>query len=324
MSAQGTRFFKKLASRIGIVFFALAACMLYFQLRKYRLSEIFGAIAEIPSLHELFAVLACVAEYLILSCYDFLALKYVGKRMAAWKWMLAGMMGFVISNNAGNAAISGAAIRYRLYTRWRVRAGDIVKMLTFSGITYYLGASAVLMAGYNFLPPTNFTENPVSVILLACCCMFAAGYFVLCAVFRNKSFRVGGISFRVPDLRTAARQMVLGMADSVLAALILYFLTMHIAPIPFIQFIAVFVVAQTAGIFAQVPGGIGVFESVFMLAMPEGINRADLFASLLAFRVIYYLLPLAGIGGLFLIYERWLKSRMKRWRIFSLPGRRRK
>ena len=74
-----------------------------------------------------------------------------------------------------------------------------------------------------------------------------------------------------------------------------------------------FAIAQTTGVFSQVPGGIGVFESVFLLALPDAVDKANIFGALLAYRIIYYVLPLIGVGGLFFIYERWLRARMKRW-----------
>ena len=65
--------------------------------------------------------------------------------------------------------------------------------------------------------------------------------------------------------------------------------------------------------FSQVPGGIGVFESIFLLALPDTVDKADIFGALLAYRIIYYVLPLIGAGGLFFIYENWLRTRMKKW-----------
>jgi uncharacterized membrane protein YbhN (UPF0104 family) len=301
------------------MFFLLAVCMLYWQLHKYSLSDILHSITEIPKINILWAVLACIAEYIVLSCYDFLALHYVGKKLSWWKWMLAGMMGFVISNNAGNAAISGAAIRYRLYTRWRIRTGEIVKMLTFSGFTYYLGAAFVVVCGYRMLPQDGFADTAFAGAMFVGCIVFLLVYFSLCTFFRGKTFRIGKLHFKVPNTGTAVTQTALGTTDSILAGLVLYFLTCHFANIPVIQFIAIFVIAQSAGIFAQVPGGIGVFESVVMLAMPDNIDRAVLFGSLIAFRIIYYLLPLMGVGTMFFIYESGLKNRMKKWKIFSVP-----
>ena len=83
--------------------------------------------------------------------------------------------------------------------------------------------------------------------------------------------------------------------------------------ISFTTFIGLFVIAQTTGVFSQVPGGIGVFETIFLMALPDSIDKANIFGALLAYRIIYYVLPLIGVGSLFFIYERWLRSRMKCW-----------
>ncbi len=127
MSVKAKRFLKKLISYAGIFFFILATGMLWWQLRNYSFGDILNAIFAIPKRNLIAACIACFAGYLALALYDFLALNYVGanNRVAWWKWMLAGMLGFAISNNAGHAVVSGGAIRYRLYTRWRVTGGDI-------------------------------------------------------------------------------------------------------------------------------------------------------------------------------------------------------
>ena len=114
MSAKTKRLFKKIISYSGIFFFALAAVMLWWQLREYSFIDIIHALIAIPPINLLMACVACFAGYLTLSLYDFLALRYVGGHVSWWKWMLAGMLGFAISNNAGHAVVSGGAIRYRL------------------------------------------------------------------------------------------------------------------------------------------------------------------------------------------------------------------
>jgi len=269
--------------------------------------------------HLFYACLACFAGYVALSCYDYLALRYIGQRhkVVWWKWMLAGIIGFAISNNAGHAVISGGAIRYRLYTRWRIRVGDIVKMMTFIGFTYFLGATAIVVAGYFMMPHSLFNESvglSIGMHGLFIFCVGALGaYFTLTALFQRKIVHVGGLAFKIPRTGMAVAQTLLGVLDSVLAGLVLYFCIMHFTDVPFTTFIGIFVIAQTAGVFSQVPGGLGVFESIIMFAMPGVDNPANLFGALLAYRIIYFLLPLIGAGGMFTIYEHGLRAKMKRW-----------
>ena len=319
MSAKAKRLFKKLVSYSGLFFFVLAAFMLWWQLREYSLSDIFHALINIPFINLIAACVACALGYLALSLYDYLALRYIGAggRISWWKWMLAGMLGFAISNNAGNAVVSGGAIRYRLYTRWRISGADIVKMITFSGFTFFLGFSAIVIAGY-FLVPSHILDKSVGAsvginTLFMICTAAVAAYLVATLIFNRKTLKIGKIKFEVPKTKTALLQILLGATDSVLAGLVLYFCLTPFVHIPFGTYIGLFVIAQATGVFSQVPGGIGVFESIFLLALPDTVDKADIFGALLAYRIIYYVLPLIGVGGMFFIYEHWLRTRMKRW-----------
>ncbi len=293
--------------------------MLYWQLRNYSLRDIVHAIMAIPLTNLALACVACLAGYFALALYDYLALNYVGenKKVSWWKWMLAGMLGFAISNNAGHAVVSGGAIRYRLYTRWRVRSGDIVKMLTLSGFTYFLGAAAIVVIGYFLVPHDIFNRSAGLSMglnwLFGVCLAAIVAYFVMTVFFHNKTIKIAQLKFQVPTTKMAVMQMGLGITDSVLAGLVLYFCLAPFVDIPFGTFIGLFVIAQTAGVFSQVPGGMGVFETVFLVALPETVDKANIFGALLAYRIIYYVLPLIGVGGLFFIYERWLRARMRRW-----------
>ena len=319
MSTRTKRLFKKLVSWAGIVFFVLAVGILYWQLRKYSMHDIGRALWNIPFRDLVYASFACLAGYAALSVYDYLALRYVGQsnKVSWWKWMLAGMLGFAISNNAGHAVVSGGAIRYRLYTRWRIRAGDIVKMLTFSGFTYFLGCTAIVIAGYFMVPHSLFNQSIGASIgvhgLFIFCVASLGAYYAMTILFRNKKVKIFELEFKIPSTGAAIYQTMLGILDSVLAGLVLYFCMRSFVDIPFTVFIGIFVIAQVAGVFSQVPGGIGVFESIFMFAMPGDVSNAALFGALLAYRVIYYVLPLIGMGGMFFLYENLLRLRMRRW-----------
>lgn len=319
MSAKAKRILKKLISYSGIFFFILAAGMLWWQLHEYSFSDIVHALLDIPPINLIAACFACLLAYLALSMYDYLALNYVGEhgKVSWWKWMLAGMLGFAVSNNAGNAVVSGGAVRYRLYTRWRIRGGDIVKMLTISGFTYFLGAAAIVAVCYFFIPTDIFdrsvgTAMGLNTLFIVCAAALIA-YFAMTLLFHGKSIRIGKLKFQIPSPQMALAQTSLGATDSILAGLVLYFCMRPFVHIPFGTFVGLFAVAQTTGVFSQVPGGIGVFESIFLIALPDTVDKADIFGALLAYRIIYYVLPLIGAGGLFFVYERWLRARMRRW-----------
>jgi len=310
MAGNTKKFLKKMVSWAGLFFFALAAYMLYRQLSKYSVEEIKTALFSIPLRNLLLASFASLCGYIALSSYDYLALRYIGRKLAAWKWIFAGFIGFSVSNNAGHAIVSGGTIRYRLYTRWRFHGTEIVQMVTFSGFTYLVACFFLIIIGYFLTPDHAFGDGAVSKltteIIVAVSAIGLAGYFAL-SLFYKKPFVIKGLAFQMPSFKMALAQVIIGGADILLASLVLYFSMRAFVPISFDVFIGVFIIAQVLGVFSQVPGGLGVFEGLFMYIIPGDHNQALLFGALIAYRLIYYLLPLLISGVILISYEAGLK-----------------
>lgn len=306
MAFKTKRLLKKIVSWSGLFFFAVAAYMIYQQLSKYKLEDIKDALVSIPA-HNLF--LACMASlggYVALSSYDFLALKYIGRKLAPWKWIFAGFIGFSISNNAGHAIVSGGAIRYRLYTRWRFHASEIVRMVTFSGFTYLVACFFLIILGYFLTPDHAFGEGSVShLTTLTVTVISALGLLVYfgASLFYKKPIIIKDVEFDIPSFKMALAQVFIGGADILLASLVLYYSLTPFMDIPFDVFIGVFIIAQVLGVFSQVPGGLGVFEGLFLYIIPGDHNQALIFGALIAYRIIYYLFPLIISGIVLFTYE---------------------
>jgi len=89
-----------------------------------------------------------------------------------------------------------------------------------------------------------------------------------------------------------AAQVGIGVLDWVVAGLVLWVILPDGHALGFGPFLSAFLLAQSAGVISHVPGGLGVFEAVFLSFLPHGPEHQRVLASLLAFRVIYYLVPL--------------------------------
>ena len=216
MSFRAKRLIKKIISWSGLFFFALAAYMLYRQLSKYHLQDIQDALMSIPRQNLLYACAASFIGYVALSSYDFLALKYIGRKLAAWKWIFVGFIGFSVSNNAGHAIVSGGAIRYRLYTRWRFHGEDIVKMVTFSGFTYLVACFFLVIMGYVLTPDHAFGEGSVSKMtttVTALCSAAGLGVYFWASLFYKKPIVIKDIEFDIPSFKMALAQVFIGGSD---------------------------------------------------------------------------------------------------------------
>ncbi len=296
----------KLVSWLGLFFFLLAAYMIYRQLSKYSLEELKNALFSIPLSNLFYALAASFTGYVALSTYDYLALKYIKKKLAAWKWILTGFVGFSVSNNAGHAIVSGGAVRYRFYSRWGISPADIVKMVTFSGFTYLVACFFLIIIGYFMTPEHAFGGNDstkMSTFITMILSVIGILIYLWASLYYKKDFVIKGVDFKMPNFKLALEQIFIGSIDIVMASLVLYSVLVCFIKIDFVTFMGAFIIAQVLGVYSQVPGGLGVFELVFSNILPGQDNQAILFGALIAYRIIYYLLPLVLSGIVLVIYE---------------------
>lgn len=115
----------------------------------------------------------------------------------------------------------------------------------------------------------------------------------------KKGFSFKKNEIRFPDRFIAFSQIVLGVMDWTLAGMVLYVLLSHVADLSFPGFMTVFLVSQLVALFSQVPGGLGVFESLMVMSLSAQIPAPHILGALIAFRVIYYWMPL-GIAAILL------------------------
>ena len=136
----------------------------------------------------------------------------------------------------------------------------------------------------------------------ALCLLLIAGYLVLSAT-RYKTFRFFEWEFPVPSTRLALAQLLVAVVDWTAAAAVLYVLLPPGYRLSFLPVLGVFLLAQFAGILSHVPGGLGVFEAIVVVLLKPYVPAASIVGSLLAYRAIYYLLPLVVALAFFIAFE---------------------
>lgn len=274
--------------------FVFAIWLLYDKIQSYSLHEIKKSLHQIPTTHLIASFLLMILNYMVLVGYDWLALRAIRKKLAMGRVCLVSFVGCVISYNFG-ALLGGSTVRYRLYSAWGFSALDIVRLVLMLAVTFWVGAMGLAGIIFIFVPIDVPPElgispehiQPLGAALLALCLV----YLALCAWAKGRSIYIFGKEFALPSLPIAVAQTLVAGIDLIIAASCLYALLPANSGVSFLEFLPNYLLAQVAVVLTHVPGGVGVLEVVIM-NLTHGIPTNNVFAAILAFRVIYYLLPL--------------------------------
>jgi uncharacterized membrane protein YbhN (UPF0104 family) len=256
--------------------------------------------------------LACTS-YLALTGYDALALRHLGARVPYPLTALASFTSYAISFTLGFPLVTGGAVRFWIYGPAGLSAGRIASLTVVAGITFWLGMGLVLATGFLFdasaiaeinqFPP--IVNQAIGVALIGVLVAYLAWVARLRAQGRGVL-----LHFRLPGPLLTLGQTALGVIDVCAAAGALYALLPKGQEIGFLAFSALYSFAAMLGIASHSPGGLGVFEATMLKGV--GGSPDQLLASLLLFRVIYYLVPfvlaLALLGA---------NEAVRRWRSLS-------
>ena len=289
---------KALVSRylpvFGFALFGIALLALHHALGKYHYREISVAIANIPSTQLLLSLALAALGYLILSAYDALGFRYLERPFSYAKLAQVSFIGYAFSNNIGFASLAGGGIRLRMFSGWGLSALEIAKLVAFLGLTFWLGFFAVQGIALSFaqIPEAVPLHVPT---LRAFGALFLAAVIAYLAVtaIRRKPLRLKNWEIEIPSPGIAASQVAVSALDWCLVAATLYVLMPADLALSFPAFLSIFLIAQMIGLLSHVPGGLGVFESVILLLLHQHTPAPAVAAALLAFRLIYYVLPLA-------------------------------
>jgi phosphatidylglycerol lysyltransferase len=275
---------------IVCLLFTVALWFLHEELKAHHLSDFLASLAALKRSSVAIAVLLTIASYLILISYDGMALKFLGKSIATSTWVPISLASSAISNNFGTI-LGGSSIRYRMYSLCGLTATEVMMMSGFISATFWLGIIGLAGITFIFVPlaiPAQLLLPISSTQPIGWVCMAIALTYV--AICFSKS-RVAFAS-RMPSGPMALSQLTAVAIDLLVAISVLYWLMPQSIAIGFFPLLAMYLLAIFVGVISQVPGGLGVFELVLLwLIHPE--HPEELFGSLLAFRAIYYLLPLA-------------------------------
>ncbi|MEH1890466.1 MAG: lysylphosphatidylglycerol synthase domain-containing protein [Nostoc sp.] len=295
----------------GLLLLVLSLWAIANELREYNYLDILNSLAAIPKSRLSWAIWLTALGYLVMIGYDILGFSYINRSLSWNKIALTNFISSAFSNTIGFALLTGSAIRYRFYASWGVSAVAIAQVIAFANFTFWLGMFAV--AGFLFLVnplkiPTQLhlaftTVRPIGVIFLILVAIYLLGSILI-----KQPLIIRGQEFRFPSFKISLAQIAISSFDWILAAAVLYAVLPANISLSYLDFVGIYLLAMFAGVVSNVPGGLGVFETIILLILSSKVSGAAILGSLLAYRGVYYFLPLLVAAGLLGLYEIRLRS----------------
>lgn len=258
---------------------------------------------------------ATALSYVALVGRDAIGLRYLGAvvpRAALW---IGATAGSALGNATGFGALTGGAVRARVYGIASVTPAQIGRMTVFTSVS--LALALVLMTALGMVCAAGPLASmlhlaPLTLGWSGAALLTALGLAAAACGSETRPIRTRWqwLSFDIPARRDLLAQVGLAVLDVVAAGLALWALLPH-ADVSFVTFITVYAAAMLLGMIGHTPGGVGVFEAAMVFTLNGSVQTHQMVAALLAYRAIYFGVPLIVSAGLLACFEgRALKSRL--------------
>lgn len=275
---------------VGLGFAAVQALT-----REMTFAAVRADLHALPTARVVAAIAFTALSYLTLTLYDVVALRIIGRPLPWRTAALASFTSYTLSHNLGLSLLTGGSARYRVYSAAGLDGPDVARVIGIASATFWTGIVAV--AGAALVA----RDGPIGLggVTVAASVAHAIGWATLAAVVAlvlwcghsRAPLRLWGFTLPLPSAGQALAQIGIAVLDTSAAAAALFVLVPDAAPALLPAFVLAYALAIVAAVVTHVPGGIGVFEAVVLAVLPG--DHATAFAALIAYRVIYYLLPLA-------------------------------
>lgn len=285
-------------------FFALVGYLIVGQARHIDWPQVRQTLQALPLPVLLAAGGLAALSHLLYASFDLLGRRAVGHGLPVPTVMGVTFVSYAFNLNLG-ALLGGAASRYRLYGRLGLDQLQITRILALSMATNWVGYLLLGGLAFALFPPALPADweigDGVLQVAGALLAAVAVAYVAACAWLRRRSLTLRGHRFALPSGRMALLQLALSCLNWATIAAVIFVLLQGRVDYPTV--LTVLLLAAVAGVITHVPAGLGVLEAVFVALLGAQVAPAHLIGTLLAYRALYYLAPLALAVVLFLVFE---------------------
>ncbi|MDT7950829.1 MAG: phosphatidylglycerol lysyltransferase domain-containing protein [Acetobacteraceae bacterium] len=302
MLAVLKRVARQLPTLLGVLLLGGAIYVVWKEFHHLKISDIRAALSDISTRALVGSFIWTVLSYGVLTFYDRLGTMFAGHKVSYRRVAFASFCAYALSHNLGFAAVSGAAVRYRLYAHWGLSPVQIAKVIAFCSLTFGLGGmvlgGVILFVEPEAVPFLGTVIPHWGMYLIATLLWGIVIGYVSLSRFVG-AFRLFGVQIELPHWKMAFVQVALATVDVAVTAAIMYQLLPDAPTLTFSRFLGVYLSSYTAGLAANIPGGLGVFDTAMLLGLEPYMSAPRILGGIVVFRLYYYIIPLFIAGTLF-------------------------
>ena len=290
----GVRHKTAISLLVMLVITALGLMAVHALSQEINVADLRQQLRTIAPSHVMLAILFTAGSFTCLTIYDFLALRTVGAGQPYATAAKGGALSYAVGNMLGLSLLTGGSVRMRIYGQAGVSPENVARVIAIAALTFWSGIfslfgivlllrpGALSLGGFAVPEPLQLAMG--GAILL---CLMAA----LVASARGKRLlTLHRFSLPLPSPGTGLAQLSIAAIDIACSAAVLFVLLPRLGLESYPTLLTAYVIALVIAVLTHAPGGLGVFETIILLALPQ-IDTSDMLTGLIAYRLIYYVLP---------------------------------
>jgi len=288
---------------LGLFLASLGA--LHGELARFRWSELWDSVRNLPPGKWAGAFVAALGGYLAVLASDRLAHRFSGRPLPL-PLRVSAIQSFTVqalSLNMGAPLLSNGSVRVRLASRHGFSGGELLMLTVACTLFTILGQTVLASVVFLADPAPSFPGRILGLLLGLITVGVLAGL-----VPREKPFRFQSWRLASPSGATLLGGTILGVLEWACAAMVLLILLPPVPDWSMTQVLSVILLAHLASTVSGIPGGLGILELVLVALLPERLPDVQILGAAMGYRLLYLLGPL----GLALVAFGWQEREEQR------------
>lgn len=280
---------------VPIVFLGVVGWLVEREVGDFDLPAMQRALLGVPTLPALAIAAFALVAVAFTGLIDVILARWLALGLRAREAFRLAFVANTLSNTLNLSGAVGSAVRLLGLSAHAVELGRGAALVGMQVLSLPLGLSALIVLAFVFgeIPDSlRGAAHGLGIVLMGTAALYLPAFFVLTSRRRLMGWLPEGQA--LPGLPLRLGLALVSLADWLFAAGVLHAcLAISGVAVPLPLFVAIFAAASIIGLLSLVPGGLGVFDSVLLLALSAaGQAQGPVLAGVFLFRVAYYILPL--------------------------------